>query len=349
MSKLVFACVAVAAFLYAGWLVVFRRPLPDPKRAAGVRRRFFLATLLCAGLMVVTAGKVPVLASIRALAEMKKQVEQLLNEGPERNDWMDPGIEPNLFAVLARAGLIQKKPMILCYSRMAGPVKARSKELRRLQRELLDKSVRAGVLDVEVAAKASVAAASEDEVAYSKDEDVRAYQKEVRRAVRLLYRHGELPSSFVERLERATDVDIIAFNDAKALRNDVQYQLRSLFWEPFGEEVLRMLEARKLIPPARNHRLVMDWYGPGLRPPEEVKRQLAQFEALLDGNGKFDLPGDERILISRSQLPQNDLEYRLAVRRALRALVKTGLVSPDQLRPLEELLGVPIVGRLEGP
>ena len=50
MSKIILAVLTVAAFLYAAWLVLFGRRLPDPKQSAGVKRRFILATLLFVGL-----------------------------------------------------------------------------------------------------------------------------------------------------------------------------------------------------------------------------------------------------------------------------------------------------------
>jgi hypothetical protein len=52
MSKIILAILTVAAFMYACWLVFFRKPLPDPRQASGFRRRFRLATLLFVGLLL---------------------------------------------------------------------------------------------------------------------------------------------------------------------------------------------------------------------------------------------------------------------------------------------------------
>jgi hypothetical protein len=223
---------------------------------------------------------------------------------------------------------------------MATPVKARSEELKQLQQELLDKNVKAGVLEVEVAEK--VAATREPAADYATEKDIREYQKNVRRAVRLLYKRGELPSSFVEELEQAADAEIISFSASKALRNDMRYHFRSLLRRTEGDAVLKALERRKLIPAARNHRLVMDWRGDG-----GAATKLAEFERLVDSEDDFELAGDSDVKIKQWQIPQRDTEYRLKMRRVCRALVKTGLVGEGALRHVEELIGVPIVGTLE--
>lgn len=48
MSKLLIVLTAAAAFVYAAWLVALRRPLPDPRAASGLRRRFLFAVLIFA-------------------------------------------------------------------------------------------------------------------------------------------------------------------------------------------------------------------------------------------------------------------------------------------------------------
>jgi hypothetical protein len=48
--KLLIPFLAIAAFVYALWLVVFRLPLPNPQGATGLRKRFYLAVLLFVGL-----------------------------------------------------------------------------------------------------------------------------------------------------------------------------------------------------------------------------------------------------------------------------------------------------------
>jgi hypothetical protein len=51
MSKITLAILTAAAFLYALWLVIFRRELPRPSECRGLKRRFVLAALLFAGLL----------------------------------------------------------------------------------------------------------------------------------------------------------------------------------------------------------------------------------------------------------------------------------------------------------
>jgi hypothetical protein len=51
--KLLIPFLAIAAFVYALWLVVFRRRLPNPQGATGLRKRFYLAVLLFVGLFTM--------------------------------------------------------------------------------------------------------------------------------------------------------------------------------------------------------------------------------------------------------------------------------------------------------
>jgi len=57
MSKITLVFLAAGAFLYAAWLTLFRRDLPDPASSRGLRRRFILATLLFVGLLSLTSCK----------------------------------------------------------------------------------------------------------------------------------------------------------------------------------------------------------------------------------------------------------------------------------------------------
>lgn len=52
MTKIIMAVLTVAAFVYALWLVLGKRALPDPRQTTGWRRRFRLATLLFVGLLL---------------------------------------------------------------------------------------------------------------------------------------------------------------------------------------------------------------------------------------------------------------------------------------------------------
>jgi len=50
------AVLTAVAFVYAAWLVASRSRLPEPARATGLRRRFYLATLLSVGLFTLVSG-----------------------------------------------------------------------------------------------------------------------------------------------------------------------------------------------------------------------------------------------------------------------------------------------------
>ncbi len=55
MSKIGLLILVVVAFLYAGWLVIMKRALPDPRLAAGLKKRFLLATLLFVGMLALSS------------------------------------------------------------------------------------------------------------------------------------------------------------------------------------------------------------------------------------------------------------------------------------------------------
>ncbi|MHC4647288.1 MAG: hypothetical protein ACYTBJ_17495 [Planctomycetota bacterium] len=294
------------------------------------------------------------LTPAKRLTIMKERVDTLLQQGPTGdhlfdNDWIDPALQPNIAAILENVGVIKYGVRTTCYLRSVFPVEARNKELHKLQQDLLDKNVKAGVLDVELSEK--VMAATQPETDYATEKDIQDYQKMVQRAVRLLYKRGELPSSVVKELEQAIDSDIISFNPSKALRNDMRYYFRSAFWMPYWQpvqdEVLKQLEKRKLIPAPRNHRLVMKRQDQRSETSIEAREKLAEFEQLIDGEEAFELPGDSDVKIEPWRIPHTDTEYRLKIRRVCRALLKTGLVRQEQrLARLEELIGIPILGKL---
>ncbi|MHC4647287.1 MAG: hypothetical protein ACYTBJ_17490 [Planctomycetota bacterium] len=303
------------------------------------------ASVASAIIVAMEDGAVDLTPAAR-LATMKARIEKLLMQGPAANDWIDPDIRPNVSAVLEKAGLIANRMQVECYKRGILPVKARSEQLQKLQQELLDKNVQAGVLDVEVAEKAAAAQKPQDD--YATDKDIRQFQKKVRRVVRLLYRRGELPSSFVEEIEKAADIDIISFDQSKALRNDVRYYLRSAVTGPDGDEVLKVLEKHRLIPTVLNLRLIVAWPASKGKLTEKVKKKLAEFERLIDSDEAFGLPGDSDVKIEQWRIPQTDIEYRLKIRRVCRAFLKTGLAHHhSQLSNTEEAIGIPLLGALE--
>jgi hypothetical protein len=303
---------------------------------------------VAAGIIVeMEDGQLPDLTPAARLVTMKKRVEELLYHGPNGNDWIDPLIRPNVSNLLFEAGLItEEKPWYPCYARSAAPVEARSEELNKLQQKLLDKNVKAGVLDVETAKKISTTNENKLAINYAVEEDIRAYQQKVRRIVRWLYKRGELPSIFVRKIERAVDIDIIDFDSAKSLRNDMGYYFRALLWDFTAVDVIKMLTKRKLIPPARNHLRVFNRNEVLHELAGWQKQQLVDFEVMIDSKDTYLLPGDEKVTIPRWRLGQDNLDYRLKMRKVVRALLKTGLMREVHLKQFEECLGIPIIGKL---
>lgn len=305
------------------------------------------ASVAAAMVVEMEGGIVVDFTPARRLAAMKSRVQELLLSGPDCNDWVDPAFAPNVLQILEQCGLIDRAPGVECYLRAASPVAARGEELKKLQEQLLDASVQAGVLDVETAGKVADANARESETDYATEADIRDYQKKVRRAVRLLCRAGEAPPSFVDELERAADVDIAAFDASKALREDVGYRMQVLFARP-RPGVKDVLEKLEVIPPVRTHRFMMDWSRNGGQEAEALSEP--ERKALMDACAKeCVLPGDDAVKITGWQVPRTDTEYRMKVRRACRALVAAGRVSLAELQAIEKVIGMPIVGTAEKP
>ncbi len=301
--------------------------------------------------------------------------EESMEGGPPGNDWWDPAIRPNLSQILFNTGLIDVPTVVTCYMRFASPVQARSDELKKLQQELLDKNVRAGVLDVEVAEKAAQATTRESTQTKPIDIELQEAQNNLRRMVRLLYQHGELPSPFVEKVEKAAGIEIIDFDPAKTLPQDARFYLRSMLGGSTGMKVLDSLTERKLIPPARNHRLetestisstqqtdllnsvrkLSETSGKKYLPPDQ---QLSIFLTLIDNEEPFALEGDEKLIIRQDDLPRDQLAYRLKLRRVIRALIKADIIHPESgktflhggetFQELQQVLGIPIIGTIEG-
>ncbi len=297
-------------------------------------------------------GDVPFLTASKRLEMIKEQVKELVTEdrgtftrGPAGNDWEDPAINPNMSELFEKTGLIDQRSMVTCYFRFVSPVKERSEELAELQRRLLDANVEAGVLDVEVAEKALEATMREGAIDYATEGDVRDYQEKVRRVMRILYKYGEAPSSFVEEVARAVDIDIIEFDESKALRDDVRWHLRSIA----NDDVMKGLEERGLVPAAVNHRLMMqEWRDTELKELlDEIthentpQERLAEFEALIDSEDEFAIEGDEGTVVKMQPI-EVDVEYRLKIRRVCRAFMKCGMVNAEQLKEIEEVIGVRI-------
>ena len=195
--------------------------------------------------------------------------------------------------------------MVKCYSRKANPVPQRSSELAKLQKDLLDAKVRAGVLPQEVASKVTTepSTTSVEPVA-----SVSAWQEKVRRVTRLLYRQGELSSHMVRALERAIDAPILKLEAARALRSDAGYYLRGVIHMPYIEVATRWLVGRRLIPRQRNHRGRFLRFGVKAAPPLTAaqKKLWTQTVRLAQGTTPIVLPQDGQKRVSRYRLPAAD-------------------------------------------
>jgi len=205
MSKITVAVLTLAAFLYAAWLVFLRKPLPDPVKATGLRKRFLLAVLLFAGLLGASAtaddGKAPQITCYSVVAVDPTPVKMTKEEAMAtlKGVWktLDPGkgeeFRRKLDAAVEHGSIQQKVAAMLevafrdlsfhrartrgdglhttCYdmSILGGTLMA-SRENAYKQLELLDKARKKGAIDEETAARARETLASEIEMFHRGDE-----------------------------------------------------------------------------------------------------------------------------------------------------------------------------------
>lgn len=199
MSKIAIACLTVAAFAYAVWLVVSRRRLPNPKNCKGLQRRFVLATLLFVGLLAATlskAGKPPevicyvapaprqeiqqptryqqVTAALKAIwrmldpkraEEFRNRLEAVAAEGKLRKKTAD--MLAVAFSELAfhKQRTRGKGPHVTCYKMTPlGGTLYTTRENALKQLELLANARESGAIDAETAAKAHSILAKEVEM-----------------------------------------------------------------------------------------------------------------------------------------------------------------------------------------
>ncbi len=273
------------------------------------------------------------------LSKMKLRVRKIFKNASFNHDWRDPGINPNLHKILHELGILKNSIRVSCYDRMVSPIQERSAELVQLQKKLLDKKVKAGVLSVEQAQKI----AGKSKRCNASDKEVRNYQRKIKRQVRLLYKNGELPSSIVTQLEKAINCQIINFSPARQLVNDVTFHLTTLPFYPNTRTVLTILKKQKIIKKSPNHRGLMGGSGSGT--PDQKK--LKKFKALLNSSQPVTLSADGNQVVKLSEVPTFKREYRLKVRKAVRALLKAELINAYNLKHIEKTLGVPILGKLK--
>jgi hypothetical protein len=80
---------------------------------------------------------------------------------------------------------------------------------------------------------------------------------------------------------------------------------------------------------------------------EETSR-IDVFRELMKDPAAIRLPGDEGVTIPRWRLPTWERKFCMTVRRVCRALIKAGLARPESLQPLGGIIGIPILGEVEG-
>jgi len=190
MSKLLLALLVAGAFLYALWLLLARRPLPNPARHRGWRRRFVLAASLFVAALGASTGcfhscyaplppsppknvnpQADVFATLRAVwltldpargEELRKQIELLIAQGRLRE------AEGRMLAMAYAEIAFHRKRIgsqVTCYDMTTlGGVLYQSRENALKQIELLREAARKGTIDAETAAKARAALARELEM-----------------------------------------------------------------------------------------------------------------------------------------------------------------------------------------
>jgi hypothetical protein len=199
MSKVLIAVLTVAAFVYAVWLVLTRRRLPNPRHHRGLRRRFVLATLLFVGLLATTfsrAGRPPEVTCydvVFVLPEVRQPITAHKFGVAIKAIWrtLDPAQSDefrNKLEAVAAEGKIRKKtadmltiafselayhkqrtrgkgPRKTCYEMSAfGATLYSTREDAIKQLELLSKARESGVIDAETGAKAHAVLAKEVEM-----------------------------------------------------------------------------------------------------------------------------------------------------------------------------------------
>ncbi len=190
MFKIILAILTAAAFFYALWLVVFRRPLPDPRQANGLKKRFRLAVLLLVSAMAAPACitcyapasttqqraqavRREMLHTLKAVwrtldssrnEEFRRELDAVVNQNGMNKHTAD--LLAVAYAELARhKGQYRGDSRILCYSPLPpnSPVEGREEALHQArenalkQLELLAKARRFGRIDQPTADKAEAA------------------------------------------------------------------------------------------------------------------------------------------------------------------------------------------------
>ncbi|UCG49650.1 MAG: hypothetical protein JSU94_07685 [Phycisphaerales bacterium] len=275
------------------------------------------------------------------LAKMKSCVQKLFKQGAPR-----PQGAPDEAGSDLSAALEQAKTITQSTADANGDIPRRSREVELLQRGLYEKIVETGATAGTFGLKAAITA-GEHNVDFAVEPDIRSFQKNVRRAVRLLYSRGQIPSSFVKQMERAADIEIVSLEPDSALRKDLAYYLPRLLPRPVSQEIINALIARQLMSRWPYDQPTKGRRGDTQPCTDENQKQLAEFERFIDSRYAFVLEGDAAHRITRKQIGTRDTEYRLKIRTVCRALIKAKLCSENRLKHIEKLIEIPIVGALD--
>jgi hypothetical protein len=299
-------------------------------------------------------GTLPSQTPLVRLQTMQGQVGDLLYAGPLFSDWQSRIASPSIESVLQGMQLVNPRRYVTCY-RGLPPVTERTAELQELQAVLLQKCVDANVIDEQVAAWAVDPNGADPNTVdphavplpldFALEAEIRAYQKQIRCVMVELYTRGEVPSSFVRDVELAADIEILPVDANEARRRDMGYFLHALLDCPSREPFVKALEDRGLVPPAQNHRIVTYNYDSayGADPNQD---HVSQFISLLDSGADVTLDGDNWPIWLTSDLPSDDLEYRMTMRRACRILTQLGYTDTFWLAAVDEAIGIPVVGTI---
>jgi len=299
-------------------------------------------------------GTLSSLTAASRLQTMRNRVDDLFYVGPVFSDWASHNVSPQIEGMLEGLGLVSLRRHVTCY-RSLTRLTERTAELKDLQAVLLQKCVDANVIDEQVAAWAADPNGADPNAVdshavplpldFAVEAEMRAFQKQIRCVMVELYNRGEVPSSFVRDVELAADIEILPVDSSEARRRDMGYFLHALLDCPSKEPFVSALEARGLIPPAQNHRMVTYNYDKSCE-ADPHESHVLEFTSLLDSGADVTLDKDQFLIWPASFLPSEDLEYRMTIRRACRILTKLSYTDTQWLMAVDQAIGIPVVATI---
>ncbi len=369
---------SVAGFFFTLCLVLFRRVPADAAGKPILKYRVLVVIALIVaffstcktGFMAWNEYTYAKYILIRKQLRQKEHlVSELFAQGTIGSDWDEMYLHPDLYQIVVKSRVVTEWTCGGIYEFIeprARPSKERQQVLAELEKILMDETTHAGVLPVEVSENNSAIPSSavatnhadKDKVdkagiAFSEtgfddsdEERIREYQQTVRRVVRILYQHAELPPYFVRKVEEAIETGIVHWNNPEL---ELQENFRWLALSIGGHDIFHHeLVKRKLviIEPYPTHRTETETFevNTNFRVSHYYLREI------LDGKEQAKLPDDEKVVIRQSALPDQNLPLRLQMRQVLRALFSASS-TPDVLTCdlIEQTIGIPLAGTVENP